>query len=97
MTIQTMYAEKLFGRGRWKRRAWRLYCKLKGHNFTPWHYDWDEFEPDHPRHDEPLLWLRGCGRNCGCVQTARYVPLARAYTLPGRVGMDLSLYLQERR
>lgn len=96
MNIRTMYAEKLWGRGKLIRLWWRLWCHIVGHQFNDWHYDWPEpwdhhaWGPDGiaesyrtPGLDEKMLWMRGCGRDCGCVQTAE-CSLQEAHHLPGR-------------
>lgn len=91
--IDTMYAERLWGRGRWVRRAWRLYCVIRGHTFNHWHFDWPEDVSRGPNHDEPLFWVRGCNRDCGCVQTCCGPSLLEAPTaLPGGIGPDITDY-----
>lgn len=67
-------AEKLWGRGRVRQLLTRLVCRVRGHDWRDWTYDWPEYEADEltadqemtgewtPGDGEVLLWYRGCMR-----------------------------------
>lgn len=95
--IEEMVSEKLLGKGRWRRKLTRHWCRWRGHRWHPWSFDWpyDVFDiPGYsdlldeagmvrdPHPDEVLLWLRGCERDCGVIQAAK-TSLHNAGTLPG--------------
>ena len=93
--------ERLTARSGWvwpevKRLAAAAWCRLRGHVWGPWYFDWpydspeywDEESPRDPRPDEKLMWFRGCGRNCGAIEHASGTLLQRA-SLPGETaGLD---------
>lgn len=90
--LHTMYADKRLGHGRGLQLLARGWCRLFGHDWTTWRYEWpegdftDDFEVLRavefgPTPDEPLLWYRGCRRQCGTVQHTT-LPLRREQELP---------------
>lgn len=92
LEIETIHAEKRWGHGVIPRKATRLYCNVVGHRWRGWNYDWPEFDITDdievaraiefgPTQEEPLLWMRGCTRNCGTVQHTT-LPLNRRQELP---------------
>lgn len=77
---ETLYARRLWGRGRTWQLVKRTWCRAVGHKWTLWIMDWDADHDPHP--NDELVWLRGCERECGAVQTARATLLQRG-GLPG--------------
>lgn len=78
------YATRRWFHGRLPQLAVRLWCRVVGHDWRDWHYDWPEsietegLDKDTiawlefgPSDEEPLYWFRGCRRMCGAVQDAR--------------------------
>ena len=92
--LQTVVVWKRWGRGRMPQALTLLRCKLAGHDWLPWSFDWPYDCPDislahrDPHMDEELLWMRACNRGCHCHQTAS-VTLEKSGLLPGDV---LGLY-----
>jgi hypothetical protein len=95
--IEEMRSERIFGKGRYVRKLVRLWCRIVGHQWNDWHFDWPYDVPDipqesgllddygkirDPRPDEDLTWVRGCDRDCGCIQLA-VTSLHSAGLLPG--------------
>lgn len=93
MRIETVHSERRWGHGRLAVRLTRLRCRLTGHIWRTWNFDWpydvpefweDTGEPMRdPRPNEELVWGRGCERDCGTFQTAR-ATLHDAGLLPGK-------------
>src|SRR4051794_27332486 len=95
--VETLVSEKRLGRGRWLRKLTRLWCRLVGHRWNPWAFDWPydvwDLPEDSgmldghgnvrdPHPDELLLWARGCDRDCGVAQMTK-ATLHSAGVLPG--------------
>lgn len=93
--IGRMHSNRRWGRGRLLQLLHRLRCEVFGHAWMPWHFDWPYDVPEHweeigepvrdPRDDEPLMWIRGCTRECGTIENTRGVALLNAGYLPGDV------------
>lgn len=43
-----MYTERRWGRGRVAQLGQRFVCRIGGHEFSPWHFDWPW--------DVPIIW-----------------------------------------
>lgn len=98
--LHPTYAEKRWGHGRLRQLLVRGYCKIFGHKFTSWDFDWPYDDPLHweeigepmrdPKPYETLVWLRGCTRQLGPKKLGRgrcgCVQQARA-TLLERAGL----------
>lgn len=90
--VETVYSRRLWGRGRLLQLATRAYCRVMGHVWREWNFDWPYDVPEYweemgtgvedPGPEEELLWYRGCGRDCGSIQQAWASLLQRA-SLPG--------------
>lgn len=92
--LRTVTVWKRWGRGRTLQLYALTKCKLAGHVWLPWHFDWPYDVPEAPEHDrdptmdEELFWMRACNGECHTHQTAS-VNLAQSGMLPGDV---LGLY-----
>lgn len=71
-----MWADKRWRHGRLEQLAARTFCRVFGHPWTRWRWEWGEEEatemdmPDGflPPSGVVLLWFRGCDRGCGAIQ-----------------------------
>lgn len=88
--IERRNVDKIMFRGRYVRKITRLWCRLKGHKWTAWNFDWPYDVPDSPlstrdpNPNQDLTWVRGCDRDCGVLETA-VTSLHSSGLLPGDV------------
>jgi hypothetical protein len=92
--IEQSRARKRWGHGRLKQLVKYALCRVRGHDFGSWIFDWPYDFPEHwqevgepvrdPRDNEPLTWTRGC-KECRTVEIANNVKLCDAGYLPGAV------------
>lgn len=73
--IQTVHANKRWLHGRGIQLAARLFCRVFGHPWTRWRWEWGEEDATEmdftgtPPPNVTLLWFRGCHRDCGTIQS----------------------------
>jgi hypothetical protein len=75
------YSKRLWGHGRLRQLLCQLICRVLGHRYTSWNFDWPYDVPEYweeigesvrdPKPHETLMWGRGCSRRIGSGKLGR--------------------------